>query len=66
VESKDGLLELYDMTSFEKRNQYSFGGRLSLVRFSPDGKRLLVVTANQAVYLLNVSEGTGSGSAVDQ
>jgi beta-barrel assembly-enhancing protease len=56
VESKDGLLELYDMTSFEKRQQYSFGGRLSLVRFSPDGKRLLVLTANQTVYLLDVAK----------
>lgn len=56
VESKDGLLELYDLTSFEKWQQYSFGGRLSLVRFSPDGKRLLVLTANQTVYLLDVSK----------
>lgn len=55
VASKDGLLELYDLTSFEKRQQYSFGGRLSLVRFSPDGKHLLVLTANQTVYLLDVS-----------
>ena len=58
VESKDGLLDLYDLTSFEKRQQYSFGGRLSLVRFSPDGKRLLVLTANQTVYLLDVSPTT--------
>lgn len=55
VESKDGLLDLYDLTSFEKRQQYSFGSRLSLVRFSPDGKRLLVLTANQTVYLLDVT-----------
>jgi WD40 repeat protein len=58
VEGKDGLLELYDLTSFEKRQQYSFGGRLSLVRFSPDGKRLLVLTANQTVYLLDVSKAS--------
>ena len=58
VENKDGLLELYDLTSFEKRQQYSFGGRLSLVRFSPDGKRLLVLSANQIVYLLDVSAAT--------
>ena len=61
VESKDGLLELYDLTSFEKRQQYSFEGRLSLVRFSPDGKRLLVLTANQTVYLLDVSASATVG-----
>ncbi len=55
VENKNGSLELYDLTSLEKRQQYSFGGRLSLVRFSPDGKRLLVLTADQNVYLLDVS-----------
>jgi WD40 repeat protein len=55
VENKNGSLELYDLTTFEKRQQYSFGNRLSLVRFSPDGKRLLVLTADQTVYLLDVS-----------
>ena len=60
VESKDGVLEVYDMTSFEKRRQFSFGGRLSFVRFSPDGKRLFVLTANQNVYLLDLDAPAGN------
>ena len=60
VESKEGVLELYDLTSFAKRQHYTFGSRVSLVRFSADGKRLLVLTANQTVYLLDISSFSGA------
>ena len=60
VENKDGILELYDLTSFAKRQRYRFGSRISLVSFSPDGKRLFVHTANQTVYLLDVSSFAGA------
>jgi WD40 repeat protein len=59
VENKDGILELYDLTSFAKRQRYTFGSRVSLVSFSPDGKRMFVLTANQIVYLLDVSSLSG-------
>ena len=60
VENKEGLLELYDLTSFAKRQHYTFGSRVSLVSFSSDGKRLFVLTANQTVYLLDVSSFSGA------
>ena len=41
--------------SFDKRQQFTFPSRISLVRFSDDGKRLFVLTADQTVYLLDVS-----------
>ena len=64
VENKDGLLELYDLTSFAKRQQYTFGSRVSLVSFSSDGKRLFVLTANQTVYLLDVASFSGAQPGV--
>jgi WD40 repeat protein len=60
VENKAGILELYDLTSFAKRQHYTFGGRVSLVSFSPDGKRMFVLTANQTVYLLDVGSLSGT------
>jgi hypothetical protein len=54
VETKEGTLELYDVPSFEKRQQ-SFGGRLSYVQFSPDSSRLFVLTADQNVYVLDTT-----------
>ena len=55
VENGTGFLTLYDLASFEKRQQYTFNGPVALIRFSPDGNRLFVLTANQVVYLLDVS-----------
>lgn len=59
VENKQGLLEIYDLASFTKRQHYTFGSRVSLVSFSQDGKRLFVLTANQTVYLLDVASFSG-------
>ena len=55
VENGEGLLTLHDLASFEKRQQFTFPSRVSLVRFSDDGKRLFVLTADQTVYLLDVT-----------
>ena len=52
VENGEGLLTLHELTSFEKRQQFTFPSRISLVRFGNDGKRLFVLTADQTVYLL--------------
>ncbi|MGH9603926.1 MAG: hypothetical protein ACRD24_16225 [Terriglobales bacterium] len=37
----------------EKRDQYVFPSPVSLARFSEDGKKLFVLTANQTVYWLD-------------
>lgn len=55
VEADEGVLVLYDLNNFEKREQYTFSSSLAFARFSPDGKQLFVLTANQNVYLLNLA-----------
>ena len=54
VESEDGVLAIYDLATFKKREQFTFSGPVALSRFSPDGKRLFVLTANQTVYHLDL------------
>jgi WD40 repeat protein len=55
VENERGKLTIYDLASLEKSDEFTFSHPVSLVTFSQDGKRLFVLTANQAVYLLNVA-----------
>lgn len=59
IEKEEGVLVLHDLASFEKRQQYSFTSRISVLSFSPDGKRLFVLTANQTFYVLDVSSFAG-------
>lgn len=54
VENGEGLLNMYSLNSFEQRETFTFPARISFARFSEDGKRLFVLTANQTVYVLNV------------
>jgi len=58
VETKDGVLDLYDLTSFEKRRELNFANPVSIIRFSEDGKRLFVLTSNQTAYVLDVANVT--------
>ncbi len=55
VENEDGQLTLYDLASMDKRDQFTFSNAVELARFSADGKTLFVLSANQTVYLLDVS-----------
>jgi WD40 repeat protein len=55
VENESGQLNLYDLKTLEKRGQLSLGDRIKMVRFSGDGKRLAVVTANQIVSIFDVA-----------
>lgn len=55
VENESGQLNLYDLKTLEKRGQLSLGDRIKMVRFSSDGKRLAVVTANQVVSTFDVA-----------
>ncbi len=48
-----------DLMTFEKREQFTFSSPLSMMRFSPNGKQLFVLAANQTVYLLDVSAYAG-------
>jgi len=55
VENERGKLAIYDLASLEKRDEFTFTHPVSLTSFSQDGKRLFVLTANQAVYVLDVA-----------
>jgi WD40 repeat protein len=55
VQSSAGILDLYDLASNQKRGHYSFPAKVALVQFSPDGKRLFVLTSEQIAYLLDTT-----------
>jgi hypothetical protein len=53
--TQSGELTLYDLQTLQTRAVYNFDSRIAFSGFSGDGKRLLVMTANQAVYLLDTT-----------
>jgi hypothetical protein len=54
VENERGQLTLYDLKTMSKRDNLVFASPVSFARFSADGRRLFVLTANQTAYLLNL------------
>jgi WD40 repeat protein len=58
VRSNPDQLALYDLASMELRREYSFSSPVAFQHFSRDGQRLLVLTADQAAYQLDVSAVT--------
>jgi WD40 repeat protein len=56
VENERGQLSLYDLATAEKRDAYTFPAAVSLARFSDDGRRLFVLTANQTAYVIDPSK----------
>ncbi|HEX8286171.1 MAG TPA: M48 family metalloprotease [Pyrinomonadaceae bacterium] len=55
VETERGQLTLFDLSTGERRDRYDFSSPVSLAHFGDDGKRLLVLTADQTVYLLDLA-----------
>ena len=55
VENEIGKIALYGLNNFEKRDEMVFSSPISMLQFSSDGRRLFVLTADQTVYLLDVS-----------
>jgi len=56
VENESGKIAIYQADTMQKRDEFIFSGPISMLRFSPDGQRLFVLTVNQAVYVLDVSK----------
>lgn len=54
VENERGQLTIYDLRTMAKRDTYNFNSPVSLARFSADGRRLFVLTANQTAYVLDL------------
>jgi len=63
VENEPGQLILYDLATMEKRDTYTFSDRVVLTQFSKDGKQLLVLTANQFAYTLDLAVGGATTAA---
>jgi hypothetical protein len=62
VENEPGQLIVYDLNSGEKRDEFSFSSRVSLIQFAGD-KRLFVLTANQTAYLLGIREASAAAKS---
>lgn len=60
VENEVGKIALYSMNTFEKRDEMVFSSPISMLQFSSDGRRLFVLTADQTVYLLDVSSAAAA------
>ena len=46
VENERGQLTVYDLTTLQQRDQFNFANPVMLTKFSPDGQKLFVLTAN--------------------
>ncbi|HXT64967.1 MAG TPA: M48 family metalloprotease [Pyrinomonadaceae bacterium] len=55
VENEVGKLAIYDLNTLEKIDELIFSSPISLVRFTPDGSRLFVLTVNQFTYMIQIS-----------
>jgi WD40 repeat protein len=66
VRTERGELELYDLASMQKRATYDFSSRVAFNGFSGDGKRLLVLTADQVVYVLDPAATSVSTSVAEK
>ena len=51
-----GRLGVYDLTNGTKLEQQQFGDAIAYKHFSADGKRLLVLTEHQQVFVLDMSD----------
>ncbi len=54
VNHPQGRMEFYDLTTLKKRDELVFPESVTIARLSGDGKRMLVVTADQTVYTLDL------------
>ena len=55
TENKTGQLQIYSLPTLEKRLQISLASPIAMDRFSPDGKRLFVLTNDQHFYLFDTT-----------
>lgn len=55
VENEIGKLAVYDLNGMNKLDEFVFSSPISMLRFSPDSRRLFVLTSNQTVYFIDVS-----------
>jgi len=59
---KEGRLELVDLKAPGQKHDYTFPSEVAYSHFSADGKRLLVLTEDQTVYVLDVTKLPGAAA----
>jgi WD40 repeat protein len=55
VESQPGQIDIYELSSMQKRGQLTFASPISLWKFSADGKRMLALSQQQIVFTFDTS-----------
>ena len=55
VTNESGKLNVYSLATMQNLEQFVFTGSVSLVEFSEDGKRLIVLTSNQTAHVFDIS-----------
>jgi len=55
VGNEAGEIDVYSLPGIERRSHLAFSSSIALVAFSSDGKRLLVMTANQTAYVFDTA-----------
>jgi len=58
VQSEKGEVTLYDLATSEVRQHYNFAQPIACKAFSEDGKRLLVFSNDQTVYLFDTTQAS--------
>jgi Tol biopolymer transport system component len=56
VETEDGKFAVYDLNTVQKKSELSLPSPFSMAKFSPDGKRLIVVTEDQMAYIIDTNK----------
>jgi WD40 repeat protein len=62
VSTADAMVKVYDLSNSRLRQSYQFPVSVAYKKFSPDGKRLLVLTSDQTVYVLDVAASSAEVS----
>ena len=55
VTNESGKLNLYRLADMQSVEQFVFTGSVTLVEFSEDGKKLIVLTSNQTAHVFDIS-----------
>lgn len=66
VSTATGELDLYDLGNSQVKQKYSFPTSVLYERFSPDGKRLFVLTRDQTAYTIDLTAEPQTDQATAQ
>ena len=54
-ENEVGKIAIYSLNNLERKDELVFSSPIAMIRFSDEGKKLLVVTSNQQVHIFDVA-----------